>query len=129
MKHFTFRQKHFLRLIQRRLDYFFVSNILQEFVKHADTLASLFSDHSPILVSVMKSVIPQRGRGLWKFNCPFLQNAKFIEAMKNHITASVKSFDEENIRNEHIWWVLLKIEKRKYSINRFLLNQIKKKRP
>ena len=68
MKHFTFRQKHFLRLIQRRLNYFFVSNILQEFVKHADTLASLFSDHSPILVSVMKSVIPQRGRGLWKFN-------------------------------------------------------------
>ena len=108
--------------------YSFVSNILQEFVKHTDTLASLFSDHSPILVSVMKSVIPQRGGGLWKFNCPFLQNAKFIEAMKNHITASVKNFDEENIRNEHIWWVLLKIEMRKYSIKQISLESNKRRK-
>ena len=79
------------------MDYFFISDILQEFVKHTDILASFFSDHSPILVSLMISVIPQSGGGLWKFNCSLLQNAKFIEEMKSHITTSIKNFDEENI--------------------------------
>ena len=32
-KLFTFRQKHFIGIIQRRLDYIFVSNSLQESVK------------------------------------------------------------------------------------------------
>ena len=112
-KRFTFRQKHFSGLIQRRLDYFFISNILQESVRHTDILASLSSDHSPILVSLMKSVIPSRGRGLLKLNCSLLNNAKFIEEVKNHIAASLNNFDEENIRNEQIRWELLKYEIKK----------------
>ena len=99
------------------MDYFFISNILQESVKHTDILASLSSDHSPILVSLMKSVIPSRGGALWKFNCSLLHNAKFIEEVKNHITASLKNFYEENIRNEQIRWELLKYEIRKFSKN------------
>ena len=109
-KRFTFRQKHFSGLIQRSWDYFFVSNILQEFLKHTDIFASLSSVHSPILVSLMKSFIPERGRRLWKFNCSLPHNVTFIEEMKNHLTASLKNFDEENIRNRQIWWELLKYE-------------------
>ena len=82
-------------------------------MKHTDILASVSSDHSPILVSLMKSVIPSRGRGLWKLNCSLLNNAKFIEEMKNHIAASLNNFDEENIRNEQIKWELLKYEIKK----------------
>ena len=54
-------------------------------MKHTDILASLASDHSPIQVSLMKSVILQRGRGLWKFSCSLLHNAKFIKETKYHI--------------------------------------------
>ena len=97
-------------ILQRCLDYFFISNILQEFVKHADIFVSPTSDHSPILVSLMKSFIPERGRRLWKFNCSLPHNVTFIEEMKNHVTASLKNFDEKNIRNRQIWWELLKHE-------------------
>ena len=114
-KRFTFIQKHFSRLIRSRLDNFFISNILQEFVKHTDILASLSSNLSPILVSLMKSVIPERGTGLCKFNYSLQHNAKIIEEMKIHITASLKNFNEQNIRNENIKWKMLKYEMRKLS--------------
>ena len=47
-KRFTFRQHHSTGFIQRRLDYFFISNSLQESTKTTDTLAAFSTDHSPI---------------------------------------------------------------------------------
>ena len=61
--------------------------------------------------------IPSSGRGLWKFNCSLLHNAKFIEEMKNDTTAFLRKFDEGNIRNKQIKWKLLKCETRKFSKN------------
>ena len=49
IKHFTFWQQHASRLIQKRLDYFFVSNLLQESVNKTDVLAAFSTDHSPLL--------------------------------------------------------------------------------
>ena len=68
---------------------FFYTNILQESVKLTDILAPFSSDQIPILVSLTKSVILSRGRG-----------CKIHRGNENHITAFLKNFDEENIRNE-----------------------------
>ena len=38
--------------IQRRLAYFFVSNLLQESVNKTDVLAAFSTDHSPLLFSL-----------------------------------------------------------------------------
>ena len=65
-KRFTFRQNHFSGVIQGRLDYFFVSNILQESIKNPDILASFATDHSPI-VNYSKTKEFRKGKGLWKF--------------------------------------------------------------
>ena len=48
-KRYTFCQNQSSGFIQRRLDYFFVSNVLQERVKTTDILTSFATDHSPIL--------------------------------------------------------------------------------
>ena len=59
-KLFTFRQKHFTGIIQRRLDYIFVSNVLQESVKKTEILNALLSDHPPIssnINEVVRSVL------------------------------------------------------------------------
>ena len=45
-KQFTFKQYHSTGFIQRKLDYLFVSNSLQESIKTADTLAAFSTDHS-----------------------------------------------------------------------------------
>ena len=54
-KQFTFRQNHFSGYIQRRLDYFFVSNSLQEAIKNVDILAAFSTDHSPINITLSNS--------------------------------------------------------------------------
>ena len=54
-KRFTFCQKHVSGLIQRRLDYFYISNSMQVSVKNTDVLASLLTDHLPITFSCFKN--------------------------------------------------------------------------
>ena len=50
-KCFTFHQNHVSGRIQRRLDHFFISNVLQETVIRA-VLASFCSDYSPIIFTI-----------------------------------------------------------------------------
>ena len=63
-KRFTFRQHHSTGFIQRRLDYFFISNSLQESTKTTDTLAAFSTDHSPITFSLCHLKELPRGKGL-----------------------------------------------------------------
>ena len=51
---FTFRQKHCTGFIQRRLDYIFISNSIQEFVNDTSILTYLSTDHSPFHLSLLK---------------------------------------------------------------------------
>ena len=57
-KQYTFRQKHVSGFLQRRLDYFFISNNIQEFIIDTDIdtdiIPAISSDHSPILISFSK---------------------------------------------------------------------------
>ena len=46
IKRFTFWQQHISGFIQRRLDYFFVPNLLQESVNKTKVLAAFSTDHS-----------------------------------------------------------------------------------
>ena len=50
MQH-TFRQQRFLCLIQRRLDYAFISPSFQEVVKDSEMLCTMSTDHSVLFCS------------------------------------------------------------------------------
>ena len=52
---FEIRQNHISGYIKQRLDYFFISNKLQESIKNTDILASLSTDHSPISFTLRRS--------------------------------------------------------------------------
>ena len=62
-KRFTFRHNHISGYIKRTLDYFFVSNKLQESINNTDILASLSTDHSPIFFTLRRSQITAKGKG------------------------------------------------------------------
>ena len=79
---FTFRQNHFSGFIQRRLDYVFISNSLQESFYNIDILPSFCSDHSPIYFS-HKSL--SCFLNFWKFNCSLTFDDNYITQMKEHI--------------------------------------------
>ena len=50
VRRFTFRQHQVYGFIERRFDFFLISNILQESIIKTDVLASFCTDHSPTLV-------------------------------------------------------------------------------
>ena len=78
-KRFTFCQNHISGYIQRRLDYFFVSNKLQESINNADILVSLLTDHSPICFILKRSQIIAKGKGLRIFNSSLTLNKDFLK--------------------------------------------------
>ena len=108
-KRYVFRQNHSSGFIQRRLDYFFVSNVLQEPAKKTNILASLATDHSPILFLLNQMSEFFRGKGLWKFNKSLLLNKEYVK-IKEHILLTIEMLDNDDLRDEEVRWEYLKYE-------------------
>ena len=115
VKQFTFRQKHASAFIQRRLDYFFISNSLQDVITHADFYAALSTDQSPVTISISKNKNCIRGHGFWKFNSSLLSDQNYITKTKNLIQTFHSN--QNLIPNAQLTWELLKYEIRKFTIN------------
>ena len=82
-KSFTFRQNHFSGILNRRLDYIFISNKLQEFYNKAITLPGFKTDHSSVLVIISNRNEIKLGPGLWKFDNSRISDENFTEQLKN----------------------------------------------
>ena len=117
VKRFTFRQNHVSGFVERRLDFFLISNILQESVIKTDVLASFCTDHSPIFFSLQLKDMPTRGKGFWKFNNSLTSNDDYVEKMKNQISETIRMLDQDKITDKHLRWEFLKYEIRKFTIN------------
>ena len=115
MKRFTFRQNHYSDIIQRRLDFFFISNSLQEQISSTDVTNAFCTDHSPILFTLGELNQSPRGRGLWKFNNSSKSNEEYLTKMKKHIASTLKNLNDENIFDEQARWEFLKYEIRKFT--------------
>ena len=90
-KRFTFGQNYISGYIQRRLDYFYVSNNLQESIKNTYILASLATDYSPIYFA------PRRAKAKV---CGSL-NKEFVK--KNERT----HLEKENVLDDQVIWEYL----------------------
>ena len=64
---FTLGQNHSTGFIERQLNYIFISNCLQEFVK----ITALSTDHSPVSISLSNDNSVNNDCGLSKFNSFF----------------------------------------------------------
>ena len=124
-KRYTFREQHVTGFIQRRLDYFLVSNNLQESINKTDVLTALSTDHSPIFFSLSKNIDISRGEGLWKFNNSFRHNPDFVTELKNNLKVICNGMSAEQITDEQLCWEYIKHEIRKFSI-RFSKEKSKK---
>ena len=116
-KRYTFRQKHVSGLIQRGLDYFYISNSIQIFVKYTDVLSSLLNDHSQITFSCVKNEESNRGRGLPKFNNNFIENEEYVLEMKKIILDTLNELFNENILDDQVKWEYLKYTIKKHTTN------------
>ena len=115
VKQFTFTQQHSSGFIQRRLDYFFISNGLQEFASTTDILTPISTDHSPVFFSLSQEKGNIRSKGFWKFNSSLIKDQKYI----NEIKDLIRNFDTKNDCNfsRQLKWEFLKYEIRKFTIH------------
>ena len=114
-KKYTFRQRHVAGILQRRLDYIFVSNRLQYSIKVVEIGTAFSSDHSPLKMSVLApNNGNQKGPGFWKFNKSLLNDPVFAENTKNLMRNLVQS--QRGSVHKQINLELMKYEIRKFSI-------------
>ena len=112
LKGYTFNRKN--PRIQRRLDYMFTCNNIQEYIDSVDILPSFASDHSPVAITINLNSNIKRGNYSWKFNNSLLTDSAFKTEIKNHFD-TVKQ-DIRNYENPHLKWEYFKYQARKFSI-------------
>ena len=81
-RQFTFTQQHSSGFIQRRLDYIFISNTLQELVTTTEILTPISTDHSSVIFSLSKGNDCLRGKGFWKLNSSLTKYQNYITEVK-----------------------------------------------
>ena len=95
-----------------RLDYFLISNTLQDLTLNADVLPSFRSDHSGIYINIKDTQRANRGRGYWKFNSQLLSNDDFTETLKRNIE---QWKTESNFTDNRLKWEWLKYKIRLFA--------------
>ena len=114
---YTFHQSHQAGYLQRRLDYFFVSDSLQENICETDIQVAFCTDHSPITFSLKPIKNLPRERNLWKFDNSLLQNDEYLQKMKTVIVETEQQLDSEQIKDDQVRWEHLKFKIRDQTIS------------
>lgn len=104
IKRFTWRQK--TPLIQRRLDFWFIDNALQEEIDQADIIPSIKLDHSAILLSINGIEEQIRGPSFWKFNASLLDDKDYVTLINSRYEVWVEEF--KDIDDPRLFWDLIK---------------------
>ena len=110
-RRFSFRQPTPRRL--RRLDYFLISNAVQEYIRNPEILTSLSSDHSPVLIRFEKISPFAYGKNYWKYNSLMSKNSDFCFKLIEVIEKTKVEYDTLG-KQEKL--EILKYEIRKFSI-------------
>ena len=112
-KHFTWQCRN--PFLERRLDYFFISDFLQDLVETADILPSVQSDHSTLKLKFSPINERSRGPSSWKFNNSLTTDKCFVDSMKSNIP----TFYEESreLKDPVMRWEFLKYKIRQFTIN------------
>ena len=80
-RRYTWRQKN--PLIQRRLDFWLVSDGLQEDIESVDIIASIKSDHSAITLRIISIDQHKRGPSFWKFNSTLVDDPNYCKLISD----------------------------------------------
>ena len=103
MKRYTWRRKTPFK--QRGLDYFLISDQLQDQIDQVDIIPSIQSDHSTLKLKICGAKCSSKGPSYWKLNNSLLQDKVFTELMKSEIPKFYQ--ESEELRNPMMRWEYL----------------------
>ena len=111
-KRFTRRQK--TPIIQRRLDFWLISDVLQDDVVSVDIKPSIKSDHSLITLLINGVDDSERGPSFWKFNPTLVNDSDYRFLLDENIKNWLEEFKE--VVDKRVLWDLLKYKIRQLTI-------------
>ena len=119
---FLFQQNHISSFIERRLDFFLISNTLQELIIKTYILASFCIDHLPIFFFTFKRYASSGKRLLEIYQ--FINFKCWICRKNGKPNFQNSLLDQDKITDKHLRCKYLKYEIRKFTIN-FSKNLVK----
>ena len=81
-KIFSWQQKS--PIIQRRLDYWLITDLLQDDVVKVDIVTAIKTDHHAETLEIDSVDNQQRGPSFWKFNNRLLDDVLFVERLREN---------------------------------------------
>ena len=111
-KLFTWRQAR--PIIQRRLDFWLISDICQDEVEDVKIIPSIKSDHSAIVLIFNSTEKQKHGPSYWKFNSSLTNDEDYLKLISDSVPIWVEEFKEVN--DKRVLWDLLKYRIRQVSI-------------
>ena len=112
-RRFTWRCK--TPFMERRLDYFFVSDELQDNVLSVDIKPSICSDHSAMYLKVGRVEESNRGVPVWRFNNSLINDEEYVLQMTN-IIELCRQNDFSQFSDPRVKWEYMKYRIRDFSI-------------
>ena len=109
---FTWRQK--TPVVQRRLDYWLISDSLQEEIISTEIKTSIKTDHSAITLSINGLHEFERGPNFWKFNSNLVNDSVCCELLTTEYANWLQEFKE--VQDKRVLWDLIKYKIRQRTI-------------
>ena len=104
LKKFTWSQKS--PFIQRRLDYWLISDYLQDDVNNTFIKRAIKTDHSAIILQLNSIENHQHGPSHWRFNSSLIDDPDYIKLINESYPKWLQEFDE--VMDKRVLWDLIK---------------------
>ena len=112
IRSFTWKQTKLL--IQRRLDFWLISDICQDEVDQVKIIPSIKSDHSAITL-LFNGIEEQRhGPSHWKFNSNLTKDEEYLKLITDSVPVWIEEFKDVN--DKRVLWDLVKYRTRQVSM-------------
>ena len=113
-RQYTYKQGN--PFMQSRLDYWVISENLQQMVVSCDIIPSIAPDHSAVKLCVYntQSLKSQNCRNYWKFNNSLINDSEYVRSMKEEILSLKEKLSLE-IKDKRVLWDYMKMEIRRFT--------------
>ena len=111
-KRVTWRQK--TPLIQRRLDFWLISNLLQDETSKTDIIPAIKSDHSALSLTIKSIREYKNGPSYWKFNSSLTEDKEYVNLIKHSYLEWLIEFND--VEDKRVMWDIVKYKIRQETI-------------
>ena len=92
--------------IQRRLNYWLISDVCQDEIKMSDIILSINSDYSAIFLQFNSIEKSDHGPSFWKFNASLVDDEYFVTLINESVPKWLDEFS--SVRDKKLLWDLIK---------------------